>query len=213
MVAIGKHDQLLQAPWPSIQRQRQGVNLGMWIFLASETLFFGGLFLSYTVYRNLYAGAFRIALHETNLFYGTINTALLLTSSLVITLAVVASEQARSKTLSALLLLAFCLGLTFLSVKGLEYHEDIAKRLVPGSSFGLEPAETRLFFALYWLMTGVHALHLAVGVMITGFIGVAVLMNRMPAQSAAVEATSLYWHFVDSIWVVVYALLYLPGRP
>ncbi len=209
---MNDESELLKEPWPSVERQREGVTFGMWTFLASEILFFGGLFLSYAVYRTIYPVAFDIGSHATNMFYGTINTALLITSSLIMTLAAHASEQGRARLLTACLLLTAAFGLAFLAVKGLEYSDDIDKRLVPGPDFGLKPAATRLFFALYWVMTGVHAVHLAVGVLLTGTLSVLLLTKRLPARSTAIEATSLYWHFVDSVWVVLYALIYLPGR-
>ncbi|MEK8094820.1 cytochrome c oxidase subunit 3 [Methylocystis sp. IM3] len=203
---------VLRFPWPSVERQRLGVAFGMWTFLASEILFFGGLFLSYAVYRSLYPQAFAVASHATSMFYGTINTALLLTSSFVMTLALHASKKrARALVVSCLLLTA-AFGLAFLAVKGLEYAEDIDKGLIPGPGFTLEPDTTRLFFALYWVMTGIHAIHLAIGVALVVYLGAALLSERMATESPAVEATSLYWHFVDSIWLVLYALIYLPGR-
>jgi cytochrome c oxidase subunit III len=203
---------LLHEPWPTVAREREGVALGIWTFLASEILFFGGLFLSYTVYRNLYPQAFRIASHETDILYGTINTALLLTSSYIMTLALHASDQGRRRILVFCLILTAAFGLAFLAVKGLEYADDIDKHLIPGRDFALRPAATRLFFALYWVMTGVHAVHLAIGVALVAYVGRLALKEAIPAQSPAIEATSLYWHFVDSVWVVLYALIYLPGR-
>ncbi len=203
---------VLRFPWPSVERQRQGVAFGMWTFLASEILFFGGLFLSYAVYRGLYPEAFDAASRATSIFYGTINTALLLTSSFIMTLALHGSERGARRFVIGCLFVTAALGLAFLVVKGLEYAEDIDKRLVPGPSFALEPDATRLFFALYWIMTGIHAIHLAVGVALVTYVTTELLRERMPLESPAIEATSLYWHFVDSIWLVLYALIYLPGR-
>ncbi len=203
---------VLRFPWPSVDRQRQGVAFGMWTFLASEILFFGGLFLSYAVYRALYPQAFDIASHATNMFYGTLNTALLLTSSFVMTLALHGSEKRARGVVTGCLFITGAFGLAFLAVKGLEYADDIDKRLIPGPDFALKPDATRLFFALYWVMTGVHAIHLAVGVVLVTYLGAELLRERMAVESPAIEATSLYWHFVDSIWLVLYALIYLPGR-
>jgi cytochrome c oxidase subunit III len=203
---------LLHEPWPSVEREREGIALGIWTFLASEILFFAGLFLSYAVYRTLYPEAFRIASHETELLYGSVNTAILLTSSFVMTIALHASERDKRRILILCLLVTALLGLAFLGVKGLEYAGDIDKRLVPGPDFSLKPPATRLFWALYWVMTGVHAIHLAVGVGVVTYVGVLVVREAIPAQSPAIEATSLYWHFVDSVWLILYALIYLPGR-
>lgn len=203
---------ILREPWPSVARQREGVSFAVWIFLGTEVLFFGGMFLSYTVYRTLFPMAFKIASHETDIWYGTINTALLLTSSLTMTIALHASVLGRRRLLLFCLLTTAALGLAFLSVKGLEYAEDIRKHLLPGPSFSLEPAATRLFFGLYWVMTGIHAIHLAIGIVITGFFASLLSRRLIAPQSTAIEGTSLYWHFVDSIWIVLYALIYLPGR-
>jgi cytochrome c oxidase subunit 3 len=199
-------------PWPSVARQREGVAFGMWVFLASEILFFGALFVSYAVYRTLFPVAFDIGSHETNILYGTINTALLLTSSFVMTIAQRASQHGQRNVLTFCLLLTAAFGLAFLVVKGLEYAEEIRTGLVPGPSFTLQPTATRLFFALYWVMTGVHAIHLAVGVGVASLLGALVARRRIASQSTAIDAAALYWHLVDSIWIVLYAIIYLPGR-
>ncbi len=203
---------VLREPWPSVARQREGVAFGMWVFLASEILFFGGLFVSYAVYRTRFPVAFDVASHATNIFFGTINTALLLTSSLVMTIALRASLHGRRNLLSVCLLLTGAFGLAFLVVKGLEYAQDIREGLLPGPEFALLPAATRLFFGLYWVMTGVHAVHLAIGVAATFLLGILVARRTIVPQSTAIEATALYWHLVDSIWIVLYAIIYLPGR-
>lgn len=204
--------EILREPWPSVARQREGVAFGVWIFLSTEVLFFGGMFLSYAVYRTLFPEAFRIASHETDILYGTINTALLLTSSLTMTIALHASLLGRRRLLVLCLLLTAALGLAFLAVKGLEYAEDLKKGLLPGPNFALEPAATRLFFGLYWVMTGIHAVHLAIGIAIAGFLTLLLLRRSIVPESTAIEGASLYWHFVDSIWIVLFALIYLPGR-
>jgi len=205
--------QILHEPWPSLSRQREGFAFGMWCFLGSEVLFFGGLFISYAVYRTLYPHAFEIASHETNIFYGSINTALLLTSSFIMTIALHASQGRMRRMLVFCLILTAAFGLAFLLVKGLEYADDLHKNLLPGPNFALKPDETRLFFALYWVMTGVHAIHLSVGIALTGSLALLVLSRRLATQSPAVEAIGLYWHFVDTVWIVLFALIYLPGRP
>lgn len=209
---MNNDDRVLRSPWPSVERQRQGVAFGMWAFLASEILFFGGLFLSYAVYRAAYPEAFRIAARETNMFYGTVNTALLLTSSFAMTMAVKGSERRARRFVVICLFVTAAFGLAFLAVKGLEYADDIKRRLIPGPDFPLKPEAARLFFALYWILTGVHAVHLAVGVALVSFMGVATIRSKIAMDSPAIEATSLYWHFVDSLWLILYAMIYLPGR-
>ncbi len=204
---------ILREPWPDVERQRYGASFGIWVFLATEMLFFGGLFLSYAVYRSLHPEAFRIASHEADIVYGTINTLILLTSSLVMTIAERAATGGLRRLAIRGLLLTAALGLAFLVIKGLEYHEDISKGLVPGPAFPLHPVSTQLFWGLYWIMTLIHAVHLSVGVGAVLILAVLVRRNVVPLRTPASEVISLYWHFVDIIWVTVYALIYLPGRP
>ncbi len=202
---------VVQFPWPTVARQREGVAFGMWTFLGSEILFFGGLLLTYAVYRTLYPQAFNSGSAATDIFYGTINTALLLTSSFIMTMALRGSESGSRGVVAACMLTTAAFGLAFLAVKGLEYAEDIDKHLVPGPHFPLHPP-ARLFFAFYWVATGVHAIHLLVGILVAVFLGIRVALRQMAPESTAIEAASLYWHFVDSVWIVLYALIYLPGR-
>jgi cytochrome c oxidase subunit 3 len=206
-------DAILREPWPNVERQRYGATFGIWIFLVTEMLFFGALFLSYAVYRSLHVEAFRVASHEADIVYGTANTFILLTSSLIITMAERAAGDGRRRFALAFLLVTAALGTAFLVVKGFEYGEDISKGLLPGPMFPLHPASTQLFWGLYWIMTVVHAIHLTVGIgvvlVLTALIGRASVLLRTPAF----QVVSLYWHFVDVVWVTLYALIYLPGRP
>ena len=209
---MSEHASILREPWPSVPRQREGVAFGMWSFLATEVLFFGALLLVYAVYRDLYPDAFRDAARETDVVYGTVNTLLLLTSSFVMTLAVDAGAAGARRLTVILLCVTAALGTAFMIVKGFEYYEDIDKSLLPDASLPLPSPMSRLFFALYWVMTGVHAIHLAIGI---GFVLVmAVLLgrSRLPPQSPALDVAALYWHFVDTVWVLLFALIYLPGR-
>jgi cytochrome c oxidase subunit 3 len=202
----------LQEPWPNLRLQRQGVSLGMWIFLASEVLFFGGLFISYAIYRSFNAEAFRIAGKETEIVYGTLNTLILLTSSFTMTVALrAATAQLRRLTVLCLAATAV-LGLAFLLFKGLEYHDDLTKHLIPGPDFPLSPPATQLFWGLYWIMTGIHAVHLSAGIGVV--LVVMTLFGRrvIPVQGSTMEGVAIYWHFVDSVWIVLYPLLYLVGR-
>ena len=192
--------------------QREGVGLGMWIFLASEMLFFGGLFVSYAVYRSFNEDAFRLASAHTQILYGSINTALLLTSSLTMTIALrAATAELRSLTLVCLGVTA-ALGIVFLACKGLEYREDLKEHLFPGPNFPLSPPATQIFWGLYWVMTGVHAVHLSVGIGVVLFVFVLFRRRVVPLQGSTMEGVALYWHFVDSVWIVLYPLLYLGGR-
>jgi cytochrome c oxidase subunit III len=204
---------ILREPWPNVERQRYGATFGIWTFLATELLFFGALFLTYAVYRSLHPEAFRVASHATDIVYGTTNTVILLTSSLIMTIAERAATDGLRRVTSTCLLLTAALGTAFLVVKGLEYSNDISKGLVPGPEFPLHPASTQLFWALYWVMTVVHAIHLTIGIGAVLLLMVLVNRNAIPLRTPASEVISLYWHLVDVIWVTLYALIYLPGRP
>lgn len=204
---------LLHKPWESQRREREAAGFGVWVFLGSEIMFFSGALLTYAAYRHLYPEAFAAAGRETDIFYGTLNTALLLTSSLTMAVSVEASRaRLRSLTLWCLLATAL-LGLSFLTVKGFEYAEDIREHLVPGPDFklaGVPPAQ--MFFAFYWLATGVHAIHLTIGICVVSVLLFQAWRATRPLVSPAYEGVGLYWHFVDLVWVFLYPLLYLLGR-
>jgi cytochrome c oxidase subunit III len=202
----------LQEPWPNLRLQREGVGLGMWFFLASEVLFFAALFCSYAIYRSFNPEAFRIAGAHTEIVYGSINTAILLTSSFTMTVALrAATAQLHRLTLRCLGATAV-LGVGFLICKGLEYRSDILKGLVPGPDFPLHPPATEIFWGLYWIMTGIHAIHLTAGIGIV--IVVMILFSRriIPVQGSTMEGVAIYWHFVDCVWIFLYPLIYLVGR-
>jgi cytochrome c oxidase subunit 3 len=202
----------LQEPWPNHALQREGVGVGMWLFLMSEVLFFAALFITYAVYRSFNADAFRIAASHTEILYGASNTAILITSSLTMTVALrAATAQLRQLTVACLLATAI-LGLAFLTLKGLEYHDDLTKSLFPGADFPLSPPQTQLFWMMYWVMTGIHAVHLTAGILVV--LTVAFLFHReiIPVQGSTAEGVSIYWHFVDCVWIVLFPLLYLVGR-
>lgn len=193
-------------------RQRRAAGeLGIWLFLASEVLFFGGLFTSYAIYRTLYPEAFTIAARETELTLGAINTAVLLTSSLTIALAVKV-EQTNRVLSQRLVIATILLGLLFLGIKAVEYAGDIDKGLVPGSGFSLVPAETQIFWALYWVMTGVHALHVIGGMGVLATLYFLTRFGQTPPDSSRLEVGALYWHLVDMIWIFLFPILYLVGR-
>ena len=202
----------LQHPWPNLRMQRDGVSLGMWIFLASEVLFFGALFVGYAVYRSFNEDAFRIAGQHAEIVYGTINTVLLLTSSLAMTVALRAATANMRKLTLVCLGLTAALGAAFLLCKGLEYREDLKEHLFPGPHFPLSPPATQMFWGFYWIMTGIHAVHLSGG--IAAVLTVFALFKRrvLPVQGSTMEGLAIYWHFVDSVWLVLYPLLYLAGR-
>jgi cytochrome c oxidase subunit 3 len=196
------------------QQQSEAANLGMWTFLATEVLFFGGLFLAYTVYRHFYFYEFAAASKRTDVFCGTLNSVILLTSSFTMALAVQAAKENQKQSIGRFLSLTILLGFAFLVVKGFEYQKDIADQLVPGANFNhLLPERSQIFFWLYWVMTGLHGIHILIGL---GILSVMTLFARRGKFSSnnytAVKVTGLYWHFVDIVWLFLYPLLYLVQR-
>jgi len=197
-------------------QQKEAATLGMWVFLATEVLFFGGLFTGYTVYRFQFPEAFALASHRLSVVLGTINTAVLLTSSLTMALAIHNAQSGRRRSPVAFLTVTMLLGVAFLSIKGYEYHQKFVEHLVPGSSFVFDPRyarEAQMFFLLYFLMTGLHALHMIVGVGVVLVLTIRTTKGRYtPAYYTPLEIGGLYWHFVDIVWIFLYPLLYLVGH-
>lgn len=198
----------------SSQQQRHAAMLGMWTFLATEVLFFGALFLAYTIYRHFYFADFGAGSKRTDVLYGTINSVILLTSSLSVALAVRAAKLENLKSTLRGLICTAILGAAFLVVKGFEYHEDIANHLVPGPGFTPTlPLHAQIFFWLYWTMTGLHAVHVIVGITVLSVITVWTWRKKnLRAKSTTIELAGLYWHFVDIVWLYLYPLLYLVDR-
>jgi cytochrome c oxidase subunit 3 len=203
---------VLHEPWPSLARQRDAVSFGMWVFIASELLFFGCLLLAYAVYRTLDPEAFTIAARETEVIYGATNTAILLTSSLTMAMAVHGSEHGFRRMTIGCLSATAAFGVAFLIVKGFEYSSDLEKGLWPGPHFPLHPASTQLFWAFYWIVTGLHAVHLSIGIGIVCVVTFRLARRRMSVRATTFEAVALYWHLVDTIWIILLPMLYLVGR-
>jgi cytochrome c oxidase subunit 3 len=202
---------LLGEQFDSLEQQEQTATLGMWVFLATEILFFGGLFTAYAVMRTTYPHQFALASHHANVMLGTINTAVLLTSSFFMAFAVRSAKLGDNRAVVLFLALTILLAFAFLALKGLEYSEDIADHLAPGASFDPKlPRQVELFFWLYFLMTGLHALHVFIGICVLSVILLMALAGKFsPAYSNPVEVSGLYWHFVDIVWVFLYPLFYL----
>ncbi len=198
------------------EQQREAATMGMWLFLATEVLFFGGMFLGYTVYRQAYPVAFAEASRHTLVLFGSVNTAVLLLSSTVMAFAVRAARANRRGLLGTLLFVTALLGVLFLVIKGFEYAHEIREHLLPGSSFQIEAADPRhaeMFFYIYWLMTGVHALHVVIGVVLISFFALrAWLGDAFRNHDTPIDLLGLYWHFVDIVWVFLFPLIYLVDR-
>jgi cytochrome c oxidase subunit 3 len=216
---MSKHQPVgaLAHQFDDLEQQHRADELGMWLFLSTEVLFFGGLFLAYGVYRAQDEIAFAAASGKLDVALGAINTAVLLGSSLTMALAVVAAESAQQRRLVGLLAATIVLGVAFLGVKGYEYYTKYEHGLMPllGLPFeydGPAPQQARLFFNLYFLMTGVHALHMVVGLVVLSVLLTAAARGRLLGEFASpVHITGLYWHFVDIVWVFLFPLLYLVG--
>jgi cytochrome c oxidase subunit 3 len=191
------------------QRKETAIR-GMWLFLATEVIFFAHMFAVYAVYRWSDPTGFRLGSAHEELWLGTINTAVLLLSSFTIALAAALLERGRRGVVLMLLAATVVLGGVFLAIKGVEYHAKYTDGLVPGPTFRSDLAPAQLFFMLYFVMTGVHALHLFIGCGVVSVMALQIVRGRVSAEHATpLEVTALYWHFVDAIWVVLFPLFYL----
>ena len=198
-------------------QQNDAATFGMWVFLVTEVLFFGGLFCAYSIYRAWYPDAFAAASHSLDITLGAVNTAALITSSLTMALAVHASQTGNRKLLMIFLVATMLLGLVFLGIKAVEYAEKFTEHHVPGPSFHFEDealaAHAQLFFSLYFVMTGLHALHMIIGLGIMTWMLVWAWNGTITTEySSPIEISGLYWHFVDIVWIFLFPLLYLLGR-
>ncbi len=200
----------------TLEQQRDADILGMWTFLATEVLFFGGLILCYTFARFSYPQVFEAASHRLYVGYGGPNTAILLGSSFTMALAVRAAQLGHRKALVGFLVATIVLGLGFLVVKGFEYHTDYIEQLVPRWRFhwdGDQAGPAELFFWLYFVLTGLHAIHVTIGVAILTVVAVLGARGKITAERhMTAEVCGLYWHFVDIVWVFLFPLLYLIGH-
>jgi len=203
---------LLHEPWSSRPRESEGFLFAMWIFLATEVLFFGALIATYTVNRWAHGLGVAAAGSRTDFWFGTANTVILLTSSLTIAVADRALEHNIPRLTRWALWLTLGLGLSFLVVKGFEYRKDIEDRLWPDANFAVNLQGARLFWGFYWIATAVHAIHVTIGLGLIGRLITLSHHHKLKPRQASMTVTTLYWHFVDIVWLVLYALLYLVGR-
>ena len=200
----------------SLPQQKAAVSLGMWVFLAQEVMFFGGLFMAYVYYRSRFHEAFVESSLHLDVKLGALNTAVLIGSSLTMALAVRAAERGHNAGVRNFVLLTMLLGSVFLGVKAYEYWHKWHEHLIPGAAFAFEGVHVRgshIFFILYFIMTGMHALHMVIGM------GLMIALLRWNARGGVsraypsrVEVLGLYWHFVDIVWIFLFPMLYLISR-
>jgi len=228
-VAAGGPHEALQHHFADLEQQRTASSLGMWVFIAQEVLFFGGLFATYAVYRMQYPEAFSAGSHHLSWRVGFFNTLVLIGSSLTMAMGVYWAGLGKGRKVAGYLLATILLGSVFLGVKYFEYGEKIrpclgggthAGCLLPGASFdpsvlhvtGATGDHAQIFFSLYFAMTGLHALHMIIGIPIIAVIARMAVRGRFsPEYYTPVELVGLYWHFVDIIWIFLFPLLYLIG--
>lgn len=220
-----------------MEQQREAGNLGMWVFLVTEIMFFGGMFLAYTLYRYKYPEAFAAGSNHLDIRLGAVNTVVLIVSSFTMAMAVFSTQVGKRRNSIIFLVLTMVLGLTFLGIKAVEYKAKYDDRLIPGQLIpgrhfdpavakhgdtdphklhlpeGVPVKHVELFYLIYFAMTGMHALHMIIGFGILTVILIMAWRGRFsPEYHAPVEITGLYWHFVDIVWIFLFPLLYLLGR-
>jgi len=202
--------------YPDLAYQGETAEFGIWAFIATEILFLGGLFAAYTFYRYLHPTGVAAAAAHTKIIIGSANTAILLTSSFYMSWASLAARAGDNRICARTMAVAAALGIAFVALKGIEYGEELNEHLWPGPSFHLDTAEPKageVFYVLYWLMTGIHALHLIIGIGAVAAIAWRAHRREFSrAYYAPVRVVTLYWHFVDLVWIFLFALIYLPGR-
>ena len=199
-----------------LEQQRDAAYSGMWIFLSTEVLFFGVVFCSYILYRGMYYQGFAEGSGHLSVPLGSLNTAVLLCSSLFMALAVNAAQRSRSKRVVIYLVVTELIGALFLGIKFLEYYQHYTERMVPGLNFsypGEHTSEVQLFMVFYFILTGLHAVHMIVGLGVLSMLTVLASRGRFSrGDYNPVDIGGLYWHFVDIVWVFIFPLLYLVKR-
>ena len=211
------HSAALAHQFDDLEQQKEAATLGMWTFLVTEVLFFGGLFLVYTVYRSLYPREFAASSRELVVWAGTTNTFVLITSSLTMAMAVRAAQLGQRRVVLIFLALTMALGTVFLGIKAFEYYKEYLEHHIPGAGFAFSEPQyaqhAQIFFSLYFLMTGLHALHMIIGLgIMTVMVGLTWSGAITAEYNSPIEISGLYWHFVDIVWIFLFPLLYLVGR-
>ena len=214
------HNPNLQHHFYSMEQQLEASTFGMWVFLVTEIMFFGGMFMVYILYRHLYPDAWTYGSHHLNVSLGALNTGVLICSSLTMVLAVRAAQTSSRMGQIVNLILTIVFGSIFLIVKYFEYAEKFRLHLVPGPDFNStgeiplanDPLHQQLFFSIYFMLTGVHAAHMIIGIGIMLVVLAMAIKGKFDAEYyTPVEISGLYWHFVDVVWIFLFPLLYLLG--
>lgn len=214
--AVHLHHPALQHQFETMEQQHESSTLGMWLFLVTEVMFFGGLFMCYLAYRIWYPEAWSEGSLELDIVLGGINTVVLILSSLTMALAVRSAQTGFPRATVKWLILTMLLGGVFLVIKGFEYAHKFHENHVPGPNFSFEGPHARqveIFLSLYFAMTGLHALHMVIGFGLLSVIAWMAYKRRFtPQWYTPVEMAGLYWHFVDIVWIFLFPLLYLVDR-
>ena len=228
----GHHDAHVHHHFANAVQQREASNFGMWLFLLTEIMFFGGMFAAYLIYRNWYYPAFVAGSHYMIMWAGTLNTTVLICSSFTMAMGVYSAELRNRKALLRWLSITVLLGCVFIGIKAYEWHDEWELHHVPGLNFSpagfthvdsayaqdkpLAPdmaEKTQIYFSLYFLLTGVHALHMLIGISVLCFLIYHAYWGAYTdGHMNLIENFGLYWHFVDIVWIFLFPLLYLISR-
>jgi cytochrome c oxidase subunit 3 len=210
----------LHHQFEELEQQYDASSFGMWVFLATEMLFFGGLFTAYIMYRSLYYSGFAAGSHGLEGDFGAAMTFILLASSFTMAMSVHAAREGKRTMLVILLLLTILLGIAFLGIKFTEYSHKWHEQMVPGLNFHPSLEELRgapgnaveLFLCFYFFMTGLHALHMIIGIGLLSVMAILAWRGKITRENYdRIEVSGLYWHFVDIVWIYLFPLLYLIG--
>jgi cytochrome c oxidase subunit 3 len=207
-------DEVLTFQYATPGQQRDAVTLGMWAFLATEVLFFGALIAAYFNYRIWFGAEFIAAARLTKVAFGTINTGVLLTSSACMAMAVTTYEAGSKRAPVLWLIATALLGLAFIGIKSVEYWLEYQEHLVPALNFDLQRhgGVAEIFFMFYFCATGLHAVHLLIGISLVLWLAIWIGTDRINRASSTTRLVGLYWHFVDIVWIFLFPLIYLAGR-
>lgn len=206
----------IEFQYADLDHQTDAALSGMWLFLATELLFFGALFLIYMIERGLHPAGFAAGSEHSEVGIGTLNTVLLLSSSAVFAWGLAAAREGNNRRLAWLMGATFALGAAFLALKGYEWKLDFDEGLFPGPDFAIGGADrggAQLFWSFYFIATGLHGVHMAIGLGLVGWVGLAARRGHYsPRYHTPVEVVGLYWSFVDMVWLCLYPMIYLVHR-